>query len=163
MKIEIIEPTDLTGQERFEGVTNRGFYIIIEGKRARAPMSSEIYTCKPTPHPNTYAMTKFTNELDPRSTYIVSDSECNCPRGELGKPCRHRDMLRHFSRSKHIGDGWFYNWSTRQWIKPVEDFEPAQDEPQPVAVAPEPEVPSLPPAPAVNGSGASLRRRPWNG
>jgi hypothetical protein len=126
-------------------------------------MSSEIYTCKPTPHPNTYAMVKFTNELDPRSTYIVSESECNCPRGELGKPCRHRDMLRTFHRSKHIGDGWFFNYSTKQWIKPVEDFEPAQEKPQPVAVAPELEVPSLPPTLVVNGSGASLRRRPWNG
>lgn len=132
-------------------------------------MPAEIYSVKSAPHPGTYSFTKFDGDLNPLTTYLVSSGECNCPRGETGKQCRHRDMLRGFLKTKHIDDGWMWNHSTQQWIKPPAAIEAALDErageanPTPAPTpAPEPQVlASAPAAAAVNGAGVTFRKRKW--
>lgn len=82
------------------------------------PMAAEIYTVKATASPGAYTFTKFDNDLNPLKVYLVASGECNCPRGETGKRCRHQDMLPTFLKAKHIGDGWLFNLSTKQWLAP---------------------------------------------
>lgn len=132
-------------------------------------MGAEIYSVKNSSHPGIYTFTKFDQDLNPLTNYLVSSGECNCPRGEIGKQCRHRDMLRGFLKTKHIDDGWMWNHSTQQWIKPPAAIEAALDEragepnPSPAPTpAPEPQVlASAPAVAAVNGAGVSFRKRRW--
>lgn len=131
-------------------------------------MGAEIYAVKTSSHPGTYVFTKFDQDLNALTTYLVSAGECNCPRGETGKQCRHRDMLRGFIKTKHIDDGWLWNHSIQQWLRPttaaqeVLDERADADRSSAPAPAPEPQVlASAPVAPTVNGAGASFRKRKW--
>lgn len=70
-----------------------------------------------------FCIQKFSSDLELQSAYVMSNGGCDCPQAH--KPtCRHRKMLPEFQRAKHIGDGWFYEWDTRLWRKPVADMAP---------------------------------------
>lgn len=72
----------------------------------------KLYNCVDAGHPGAYIITKFDDEMNVESSYLVSNGECACPRGSAHS-CRHRDMLHRFKQYKHIGDGWFLDWDTR--------------------------------------------------
>ena len=82
-------------------------------------------------HDSEFVITKFDADLNPEATYIVGMTTCTCPHHQQSaKPCRHRRMLPLFLGKpplfleKHVGDGWFLDWDTRLWRKPVADASP---------------------------------------
>lgn len=81
-------------------------------------MTTSLYSCRSMGEDLLFAVTKFDSDLNPEATYAVSPRECDCPAGHK-HTCRHRKMLREFINLRHINDGWFLNWDTRQWVKPV--------------------------------------------
>jgi hypothetical protein len=80
-----------------------------------------LYNCVTTPQSGVFAITKFDPDLNPLISYLTTQATCNCPR-ELHSTCRHRRMLSLFHQQKHINDGWFLNFDTRQWTEPPADF-----------------------------------------
>lgn len=81
-------------------------------------MTTELYTCRDSASHGTYVFTKLDSDFDLLGRYSTSAHECDCPRGSK-HTCRHREMLKWFLRDKHIGDGWFLDWSTRLWRRPI--------------------------------------------
>ena len=88
-----------------------------------------------------WMISKFDLDLNPLAAYHVSHKECDCPRGN--KPtCRHRKMLRVFIDAGHVNDGWFLDYETRTWTKPIADLvedaraEPLHLRPEPPRVNP---------------------------
>lgn len=139
-------------------------------------MSAELYQA--INGNNAYVVKKFDWEFECLATYELSNGQCNCPRGETGKPCRHQKMLSVFINSGHIGDGYFLNYATKQWIPPVADFDPENPiagevisetgvagtspvsarEPVPAARGPEQAKPVASPAPSQGSSSAVEQR-----
>ncbi len=76
-----------------------------------------LYACRSL-NPAEYSMTKFDADFNVQSSYTLTQEGCDCPQGH--KPtCRHRKMLPAFAKEGHINDGWFLDWDTRQWRKPI--------------------------------------------
>jgi hypothetical protein len=84
-------------------------------------MTLSLYSVHATDSPGEYIIQKFDPDYRCESVYALSEATCMCPQGH--KPtCRHRKMLAEFLRLEHIGDGWFMEWETRRWRKPVNDI-----------------------------------------
>lgn len=126
----------------------------------KARAMTDLYNLRESNEPGTWIITKFDKYLNVQSNYLCSHNECACPRGHA-PTCRHRKMLHLFKNAKHIGDGWFLDFDTRQWIEPVLDdidgpsaHSPSMSAPveeQEVAVLPQPSpapvvAPTVPPA-----------------
>lgn len=63
-----------------------------------------------------YRITKFDDDLNPLSSYLVSESHCDCPAGH--RPiCRHREMLA--PMRKRVDSAWFYNYTSQAWADPT--------------------------------------------
>ena len=93
-------------------------------------MTASLYNCS-AEGPDSFLVTKFDTDLNPEATYALSAFEddqgvlgctCDCPAGHR-PTCRHRQMLSLFIGNKHVDDGWFLNWNTRQWHRPVHDLD----------------------------------------
>jgi len=120
----------------------------------------ELYNLKTTKTPGVFIITKFDKHLEVESSYILTYDDCHCPRGQAHSNCRHRTMIHIFKQHKHVDDGWFLDYHTRQWVPPVDldtnapeahEREPA---PLPAAAAPvdpPPAVASGAPKPRVLG------------
>ena len=61
-----------------------------------------------------YRITKFDNDLNPESSYLVSLSECECPQGSR-PTCRHRKMLPGFIDKWRVDTNWFYDYERQSW------------------------------------------------
>jgi hypothetical protein len=86
-------------------------------------LTLSLYSVHATDTPGEYIIQKFDPDYRCESVYALSEVTCMCPQGH--KPtCRHRKMLAEFLRLEHIGDGWFMEWDTRLWRRPVGDMEP---------------------------------------
>jgi len=72
-----------------------------------------LYNVKTTPE-NTYAITKFDDDLNPEVTYDVSLENCSCPAG-IRKTCRHRQMLPLFINNQAIDSGKMYDYEAQTW------------------------------------------------
>ena len=59
-----------------------------------------------------YRITKFTNDLDVESSYLLSFSECECPAGSRPS-CRHRNMLKDMLAYGITNTDMFYDYETR--------------------------------------------------
>lgn len=133
----------------------------------------KLYNCVSAGHPGAFIVTKFDENMEVESSYLVSNGECACPRGSAHS-CRHRDMLQRFRQHKHIGDGWFLDWDTRMFhniaiTQTVADELEARDETLPETPVVEKDAPAvdLPSANApqvshptrVATTGAPLTRR----
>ena len=80
-------------------------------------MTTSLYNCRSTGLAN-FTFTKFDADLNVESSYQTTEKECTCPAG--AKPtCRHRTMLPLFITAGHVDDGYFLDWSTRMWRKPL--------------------------------------------
>lgn len=76
-----------------------------------------LYNCKSVSAAE-FRITKFDRDYNVTSSYVVSNGGCDCPQGN--KPtCRHRKMLPEFAKNGHIDDGFFLDFDTRQWRKPL--------------------------------------------
>ena len=118
-----------------------------------------LYNCKSVSGIE-YRITKFDRDYNVTSSYVVSNGGCDCPQGH--KPtCRHRKMLPEFAKNGHIDDGFFLDFDTRQWRKPlthalgngkaeeeaIAKTLEAESSPKAAAVGHASALPSVPPAP----------------
>ncbi len=117
-----------------------------------------------------YIVKKFDEDFECLATYELANGECDCPRGQTGKPCRHQKMLHEFINRGHVGDGWFLNYATKQWAQPVlgvaddsgleAEIEDSAEEPVPSAREPEQAQPAATvAAPAPNPAKRPTWRR----
>jgi hypothetical protein len=83
-------------------------------------MTMDLYALHSTPTDGEFIIQKFDTDYTCQSVYACSLTTCMCPQGHKPK-CRHRTMLSMFLAHGHIGDGWFLEWNTRMWRKPVND------------------------------------------
>ncbi len=118
-----------------------------------------LYSCRSI-NAVEYRISKFDADLNLQSSYIMTQEGCDCPQGH--KPtCRHRKMLPTFAKEGHIDDGYFYDWDTRMWRKPINeaiDIEPAEV-PSPISAvegAPDVSQANAPSPPVVEPSGSAL-------
>jgi hypothetical protein len=130
--------------------------------RARGEAMTILYNCKSADHPGAYIITKFDNDMNVESTYLVTNGECACPRGSH-PTCRHRKMLRDFVKQKHVDDGWFLDFDTKLWHQlpaleietSVEAREPAFTNAPVEEVAEEPVLPPSAPSPDTRSSAST--------
>ncbi len=80
-----------------------------------------LYTLHETPQSGEFIIQKFDTDYHCESVYACTLTTCMCPQGHRDR-CRHRTMLPLFLKFGHIGDGWFLEWETRLWRKPVNDI-----------------------------------------
>lgn len=86
-------------------------------------MSISLYTLHSSPTDGEFIIQKFDPDYRCESVYPLTSTTCACPQGH--KPnCRHRTMLPMFLKHGHIGDGWFLEWDTRMWRRPINDIQP---------------------------------------
>src|ERR1700693_246624 len=81
-------------------------------------MTLDLYTLHGTPTDGEFVIQKFDKDYVWQSLYALSATICTCPQGHKPK-CRHRTMLPMFLQHGHIGDGWFLEWNTRMWRRPL--------------------------------------------
>lgn len=65
-----------------------------------------------------YRITKFNDELEPESVYLVDHEVCECPAG-VRDTCRHRKMLP--AMIERVDTAWFYCFDTQEWFDPTGD------------------------------------------
>ena len=79
---------------------------------------TSLYSLRSTPKEGEFIVMKFDSDYEVESVYALSAGLCVCPAGH--KPtCRHRKMLPMFLAQHHVDDGWFLDWDTRLWRKPL--------------------------------------------
>jgi hypothetical protein len=77
----------------------------------------ELYNCFTVP--GGLRMTKFDEDFNVLSSYIIfDDGTCECPRGSK-HTCRHRQMLPLFRKEQNIDKAVFLEWETRLWRIPT--------------------------------------------
>lgn len=59
-----------------------------------------------------FRITKFDDDLNPESSYLVSDTECECPAGHR-PTCRHRQMLSIMLKANALDQPTFYDHDNR--------------------------------------------------
>lgn len=80
---------------------------------------TSLYSCREIPGSG-FAITKFDSDLNPITTYEVTNATCTCPAG-VRPTCKHRSrLLPAFMLRKHISDGWFLNDQNMMWHRPVD-------------------------------------------
>lgn len=65
-----------------------------------------------------YRITKFDEDLNPESSYIVHNEVCECPAG-IRDTCRHRKMLP--IMLPRVDSVWFYCFDDGKWYDPTGD------------------------------------------
>lgn len=94
-----------------------------------------------TSHANviSYRITKFDDDLNPESSYLVHHEVCECPAGTRNT-CRHRQMLP--LMLDRVDSSWFYCFDDKQWYDPTgEAGAPAPDLTNEVTIAWSKELP----------------------
>src|SRR5580765_5431444 len=76
-------------------------------------MTKHLYNCKTDG--DQYRITKFTTDLEVESSYLLTETECECPAGHR-HTCRHRQMLPKFIDRKATQGQWFLDYATDKWI-----------------------------------------------
>lgn len=76
-----------------------------------------------------YRVTKFDADMNPESSYLCTETECECPAGHR-PTCRHRQMFP--TLLTLIGSGWLYDFDRNVWAAQVSGWE------EPTNIAPEP-------------------------
>lgn len=62
-----------------------------------------------------YRITKFNELGEPESSYLCTETECECPAG-VRPTCRHRQMLPKFLAREAIDSYWFYDFDRGGWV-----------------------------------------------
>ena len=76
-------------------------------------MTKHLYNCKTDG--DQYRITKFTADLEVESSYLLTETECECPAGHR-HTCRHRQMLPKFIDRRATRGQWFLDYATDKWI-----------------------------------------------
>lgn len=129
-----------------------------------------LYSCRSNPgsYPPAYTFEKFDRDLNVQEVYETSREGCSCPAGHRPK-CKHRTMVPIFVTAKHVDDGWFLDWDTRLWQRPIacdaEVNEVIEDQLDPTgggAASPPVVAPRAGPTPSVDslsGGVGQIKRR----
>lgn len=80
-----------------------------------------LYNIKSTPQADQFSVTKFDDDLNPESSYIITKGfdghyGCTCPAAQR-TICRHRSMMPMLSL--RVDSPWFLDFDTRQWVDPT--------------------------------------------
>lgn len=110
-----------------------------------------LYNCKVDG--DQYRITKFTSDLDVESTYLLTETECECPAGHR-PTCRHRTMLPRFVMKSATSGQFFHDYDSLRWFPAtLEGLDPSQESPEPIPPPhpsqPSPSPSSLPPIPPL--------------
>src|SRR5437868_4986457 len=73
-----------------------------------------LYNCRTDPAG--YRITKFDTDMNVQSSYICTETTCDCPAG-VRPMCRHREMLPAFIARGAVGNGWFLNYDEGGWYE----------------------------------------------
>jgi len=65
-----------------------------------------------------WRITKFDNDLNPESSYLVSAEACECPAG-VRPTCRHRQMLPKLLAAQAEDSPMFYDFDHDQFLAPA--------------------------------------------
>ena len=77
-----------------------------------------------------WRITKFDDQLNVESSYITSETECECPAG-VRPSCRHRQMLPRMLNVGAEDSGMFYDFERDVFLEPIEG-----EDTQPVIISP---------------------------
>lgn len=69
-----------------------------------------------------YRITKFDTHYEAESSYLCTESECNCPAG-VRPSCRHRQMLPKFLARDMIGKNFFFDFDRGGWVQGPAEWE----------------------------------------
>lgn len=73
-----------------------------------------LYNCRHAGE--TFRITKFSEHMEVESSYLCTESTCDCPAG-VRPTCRHREMLPKFIQREHVGDEWFFDFDRGGWVQ----------------------------------------------
>lgn len=73
-----------------------------------------------------YRISKFDEDQNVESSYLCTETECECPAG-VRPMCRHREMLPLFIRRGAVNTGWQLDYDRGGWVQMYDDPEPAQN------------------------------------
>lgn len=62
-----------------------------------------------------YRITKFSEHGEVESSYLCTETECECPAG-VRDTCRHRQMLPMFLNREAVDTFWFLDWDRKGWV-----------------------------------------------
>ena len=111
---------------------------------------TSLYSLRSASDPGQYTIIKFDHDFNPQETYALSAQECTCPAGPR-PTCRHRKMLQSFLDKGHLNDGWFLDWDTRMWRKPLSEDNGFREERVAIDEPLLGKVEASPPPPALGG------------
>jgi hypothetical protein len=94
-----------------------------------------LYNCRHSG--DQYRISKFDHHFDLESSYLCTESECECPAGHR-PTCRHRQMLPKFIARGAVNTEWFFDFDRGGWVQG--EIEPA---PEVVIEEPAPETPFI--------------------
>ncbi len=63
-----------------------------------------------------YRISKFDDDMNVQSSYLCTETECDCPAG-VRPICRHREMLPKFLQREHVGDDWWFDYDRGGWVQ----------------------------------------------
>src|SRR5229473_2775061 len=73
-----------------------------------------LYSCRHSG--DQYRITKFDDDRIVLSTYLCTETECDCPAG-VRPICRHREMLPKFLERKAIDTDWWFDYDRGGWVQ----------------------------------------------
>ena len=68
-----------------------------------------------------YRISKFDDDMNVQSSYLCTETECDCPAG-VRPICRHREMLPKFIQRQHVNDEWFFDYDRGGWVQMGEEW-----------------------------------------
>lgn len=71
-----------------------------------------------------YRITKFTDQMEVESSYLVDPTACECPAFDKRGRCKHQEMLPYFINRKAVDSGEMFDWERGGWVRMFEDPEP---------------------------------------
>lgn len=75
---------------------------------------TSLYSCRHSG--DQYRISKFDSHFDLESSYLCTETECECPAGHR-PTCRHRAMLPKFIARNAIGTDWFFDYDRGGWVQ----------------------------------------------
>ncbi len=125
-----------------------------------------LYNCRHAG--DQYRISKFTEDMNVESSYLCTESECDCPAG--ARPtCRHRQMLPRFLARGAVGNEWFFDYDRGGWVQMGDEWkwgdmtvraeEPAPPRGETIAELEQVAEVTYPQYEPPQSLGASIRRR----
>lgn len=81
-----------------------------------------LYSCRHDG--DQYRISKFTDQLEIESSYLVDREACECPAFAKRNRCKHQDMLPYFINRNAVGSGEMFDWDRGGWVRVFEDPQP---------------------------------------